>query len=111
MRPLLFPLLLSPLLLFSQTSPIPVADQTFKLDGKSEFIYAFAEGDQMQLTVQELTGKSIKTVEFQQFPDYQIFRAYELDSALVKTILIPKTGVYLLRFQESGLSKKVCRFT
>lgn len=90
---------------------LPVADQTFKLDGKSDFVYAFAEGDQVKLTVQELTGKSIKTVEFMQFPDYQIFRAYELDTALDKTILIPKTGVYLIRFQESGLSKKVCRFT
>lgn len=91
--------------------PVPVADQTFKLDGKSEFVYVFAEGDQVKLTVQELTGKSIKTVEFMQFPDYPIFRAYELDTALDKTILIQKTGVYLLRFQESGLSKKVCRFT
>lgn len=110
-RILLLPLLILPILLFSQTTSIPVADQTFKLDGKSEFVYVFAEGDQVQLTVQELTGKSIKTVEFMQFPDYQIFRAYELDTALDKTILIPKTGVYLLRVQESGLSKKVCRFT
>lgn len=124
MRSLLFPFFrLSALILsaagplFSQPSAgatfqaLPVADQTFKLDGKSEFLYVFAEGDQVKLTVQELTGKSIKTIEFHQFPDYPIFRAYELDTALDKTIHIPKTGVYLLRFQESGLSKKVCRFT
>lgn len=106
-----FSFLISPLFLFSQSTPIPVADQTFKLDGKSEFVYVFAEGDQVQFKVQELTGKSIKTVEFLQFPDYPIFRAYELDTALNQSILIPKTGVYLIRISETGLTKKVCRFT
>jgi len=74
-------------------------------------VYAFAEGDQVQLMAEELTGREIKAVEFLQFPDYNLFRAYELDTVLKKTILIPKTGVYVLRFQETGLSKKVCRFT
>ena len=88
-----------------------VADQTFRLDGTSEFVYAFAEGDQITLTTQELTGKKLKDVEVLQYPDYPVFRAYELDSVLTKTLYIPKTGVYLLRFHETGLSKKVCRFT
>ncbi len=91
--------------------PIPVADQTFRLDGKTEYVYAFAEGDVLQLTVQELTGKKIKYIEFVQFPDNIVYRAYELDSVLTKSIHVPKTGVYLLRFQEVGMSKKVCRFT
>ena len=91
---------------------LQVADQTFKLDGVSEHFYAFAEGDQITLQVQELTGKKIKSIEFGAYPDAPlIFRAYELDSVLIKTILIPKTGVYLLRFQETGLNKKICRFT
>ncbi|MEO6040241.1 MAG: hypothetical protein ABIQ93_17645, partial [Saprospiraceae bacterium] len=104
-------------LLFQQalSAQIPagvfVADQTFRLDGTSEFVYAFAEGDQITLTAQELTGKKLKDVEVMQYPDYPVFRAYELDSALTKTLYIPKTGVYLLRFHETGLSKKVCRFT
>lgn len=110
MRPLLFSSLLLPILLFSQT-PVPVADQTFKLDGTSEFLYAFAEGDHVQLYVDELTDKEIKSVEFLLFPDHSLFRAYELDSTLKKDIFIQKTGVYLLRFQEKGMSKKVCRFT
>ena len=91
--------------------PIPVADQTFRMDGKSEYIFAFAEGDEVQLFVQELGGKTIKAVEFLQYPNNLIFRAYELDSVLTKMVLIPKTGIYLLRFQEAGMSKKVCRFT
>lgn len=95
----------------SAQEPIPVADQTFRLDGKTEYVYAFAEGDALELMVQELTGKKIKYIEFVQFPDNMIFRAYELDSVLTKSILVPKTGVYLIRFQEVGMSKKVCRFT
>lgn len=90
----------------------PVADQTFRLDGDSEHFYAFAEGDQIDLHVQELTSKSIKSIEFAQYPNGQmLYRAYELDSTLDKTINIPRTGIYLLRFHEVGLSKKVCRFT
>jgi hypothetical protein len=96
--------------LFAQ-SPIPVADQTFHLDGKSEYVFAFAEGDEVQLFVQELGNKKIKSIEFLQFPDNLIFRSYELDSVLTKSVFIPKTGIYLLRFQEAGMSKKVCRFT
>ena len=93
-------------------NPIPVADQTFKLTGASEHFYAFAEGDQILLQVEELTGKKIKSIEFSQYPEgHMLFRAYELDSVLSKTILIPKTGIFLLRFHEVGLQKKVCRFT
>jgi hypothetical protein len=88
-----------------------VADQTFKLDGATEFAYAFAEGDQIQLHVEELTGKKIRSVEFARFPDEVIFRAYELDSVLRQSLAIAQTGVYTLRFREAGLSKKVCRFT
>lgn len=106
MRFLLF--LFLPFLAFSQQ----VADQTFRLDGASEHFYAFAEGDQLELRVEELTGKKIKSIEFSQYPESNLlFRAYELDSILTKTITIPKTGIYLLRFQETGLNKKVCRFT
>lgn len=110
MRTLSYLLFFFPVLAATQT-PFDVADQTFRLNGKNEYVYAFAEGDALELMVQELTGKKIKSVEFLQFPDHMIFRAYELDSMLTKSILVPKTGVYLLRFHEVGLSKKICRFT
>jgi len=88
-----------------------VADQTFKLDGASEHFYAFASGDTIQLQFQELTGKKIKSIEFSRFPDTDLlFRAYELDSVLTKVLIIPKTGIYQLRFHETGMNKKICRF-
>ncbi len=111
MNRILFLLLFIPAGLFAQTPPLFVADQTFRLEGVSEYLYAFAEGDQVQLYVQELTGKKIRAVEFSEYPDYPLFRAYDLDSVLTKTITIPKTGIYLLRFQEVGMNKKICRFT
>jgi len=111
MKSLLFPLLFWGIIRLTAQSGLPVADQTFKLDGSSEHFYAFAEGDQIQLHVQELTGKKVKSIEFSQYPEgHLLFRAYELDSVLEKTILIPKTGIYLLRFHETGLTKKICRF-
>ena len=68
-----------------------VADQTFRLDGKTEYVYAFAQGDAVELTVSEFSGKSIRSVEFIQFPDYTLYRAYNLDSTLRQSIPIPKT--------------------
>lgn len=105
-----FFLLLSSILT-AQNGPMFVADQTIRLDGTSEYVYAFAEGDEVHLFVQELSGKKIRNVEFAQYPDYPLFRAYDLDSVLNKSITIPQTGIYLLRFQEVGLNRKICRFT
>ncbi|MCY7329682.1 MAG: hypothetical protein LH618_14110, partial [Saprospiraceae bacterium] len=58
------PLLLSLLFFSSQLLAQQVADQTFRLEGISEHFYAFAEGDTIQLQIQELTGKKIKSIEF-----------------------------------------------
>ncbi len=88
-----------------------IADQTFKVDGTHEFPYAFAAGDQVALKVQLLTGRRLKVVELIQWPDNAVFRSYELDTLINQTIVIPQTGVYMLRIQETGMGKKVCRFT
>jgi hypothetical protein len=88
-----------------------VADQTFKMDGDHAFTYALAQGDQIVLRVEELSRRKIKAVEFVQVPGNLIFRAYELDSVLVRNLVIPQTGIYELRVSESGMGKKVCRFT
>jgi hypothetical protein len=109
-RPILFfCLFLLPLIAFSQ--PIMVADQTFRIDGTHEFAFAFAEGDQLDLQVRLISGRQLKSVEFLQYPDRMLFRSYELDTALNKTITAPQTGMYILRLTEAGLGKKICRFT
>jgi hypothetical protein len=81
------------------------------LEGVHKFNYAFAEGDEIDLYAQELSGKQLKSVELVQWPNNFIFREYETDSSITRKIRIPQTGVYQLRFKEKGLSKKVLRFT
>jgi hypothetical protein len=95
----------------AQEKPIAVADQTFKVNGTHEYLYALAEGDALELYVQLIAGRQLKSVEILQFPDFSLYRTYALDTLLQKTVVIPKTGVYLLRITENGLSKKICRFT
>lgn len=88
-----------------------VADQTFELDGTQTFAYALAEGDSLALYAGELTGKTLKTIEFIQYPNNPLLRVVEADTALRRQLFIPATGIYLLRFSETGLRKKLCRFT
>ncbi|MEZ4917877.1 MAG: hypothetical protein R2792_02135 [Saprospiraceae bacterium] len=103
-------LLLLPVSLFSQEK-ILVADQTFKVSGTHEYLYALAGGDKIDFHVSLLGGRELKVVELVRFPDEPIYRTYELDTILDVSIKIPTTGVYMLRFQEKGMGKKVCRFT
>lgn len=97
--------------LLSAQKPIAVTDQTFRLEGTSEYLFAFAEGDEVQLFAQELGGKQLKSVEFLQYPEQLIFRSFKLDSVLTQSLSIPATGIYILRFKEAGMARKVCRFT
>ncbi|MBU6341165.1 MAG: hypothetical protein KGS48_06685 [Bacteroidetes bacterium] len=96
---------------FAQNSPVAVADQTFRINGVHEFAYAFAEGDQIELSIHLIAGRQLKSVEFFQYPDRMLFRSYELDTLLHKTISAPQTGMYILRLTETGMGKKICRFT
>lgn len=88
-----------------------VADQTFELNGAQTFTYALAEGDSLFLYAGELTGKTLKTIEFVQYPNHVLLRIVEADTALRQQLLIPATGIYQLRFAETGMRKKLCRFT
>lgn len=110
MRPLSLVFLFASFWATAQT-PIAVADQTFKMDGEHWFVYAFAQGDQVALHMELLVGRRVKNVEFTEYNGQMLFSTYSLDSFFDKTILIPQTGIYLLRIQESGMGKKVCRFT
>jgi hypothetical protein len=103
-------MLLFPAVLPAQ-QPIPVADQTFKVDGTHDYYYAFAAGDLLDLKITLIAGRKLKTVEIIGLPDNNLFRSYDLDTAIAKTVLIPQTGVYLLRITEQGMAKKICRFT
>lgn len=110
MRPFWFLFLLLPWFAAAQ-APVPVADRTFKMDGEHLYAFAFAQGDQVLLHLDLLMGRQVKNVEFAQHNGPMLFSTYAMDSTLDQTIRIPQTGVYLLRIQERGMGKKVCRFT
>lgn len=103
-------LLVSALTRLNAQVPVPVADQTFKVEGTHEYFYAFAEGDQLDLDIQLISGRRLKVVELIGWPENVLYRSYELDTSLVKSLRIPQTGVYLLRITEQGMGKKICRF-
>ncbi|TNE60997.1 MAG: hypothetical protein EP344_06630 [Bacteroidetes bacterium] len=110
LRAFLFLLLSLPLAGRAQTT-ITVDDQTFKMDGEHIYTYAFAQGDQLTLQMELLVGRKVQNVTFEQFNGPSLFSDYGMDSSLHKTIRIPQTAVYQLRVRESGLGKKVCRFS
>ncbi|MCC6410760.1 MAG: hypothetical protein IT270_03825 [Saprospiraceae bacterium] len=107
----IFALFLNIALVAQNKAPILVADQTFKVEGTHEFTYALAEGDIVDFHVQVIGGRKLKSVEILRYPSEMLFRSYELDTALQRNIQIQQTDVYVVRVTESGLSKKVCRFT
>lgn len=92
-------------------SALFVADQTFKLEGLHTYSYALAEGDRLSLQVHLIAGRQVRSVEVVQHPGNIIFSRYNLDTLLRQDISIPKTGIYILRLQEQGLGKKICRIT
>ena len=94
-----------------EAAPILVSDQTFKLTGSDEYRFALAEGDRLDLRIEMLVGREIREIEFYQYPNYPILRDYNMDQALERSFVAPKTDVYILRFKEAGMAKKVCRFT
>ncbi|MBL7776455.1 MAG: hypothetical protein JNK89_10670, partial [Saprospiraceae bacterium] len=110
MRTLLCLLIAFPICAAAQ-NPIPVADQTFKMDGEHRYLFAFAQDDQVDLHLELILGRQVRNVEFSQLDGPMLFSTYALDSVMDKAIRIPQTGVYLLRIEERGMGKKVCRFT
>lgn len=96
----------------SQTSPIDVAENTFKVGGLGEevFYYGFAENDQLIFNFEELDGKELKEVEIIEMPGSSRFMDYKTKRTENKIITIYKTGIYKFRFANSALGGRVCKF-
>ena len=64
---------------FSQ-QPVDVADLTLKIKANSseEFVYGFAEGDQIIFSFSEVDGKELKEVEVSEYPETSKFMGYEV---------------------------------
>ena len=111
MKILLSVILLLTTNIYSQ-SPIDLAENTFKLGATGEefFYYGFAEGDQLVFNFEELKGKQLKEIEISGLESTSLFMDYESTSIKDRTIKIPKTGIYKIRFHNSTLVGRICKF-
>lgn len=89
---------------------ILVADQTAMLDGIGEYAYGFAEGDQILIEIWPVNGKKIRSAALTAPSAQTLFEAREFDTLTLGVALAPTFGVYRLRLEEKGASKKICRF-
>lgn len=92
-------------------SPILVAERTFKPNKTEDFYYAFAEGDQIIFDFEMLKGKNLKEIEIIEYPSSSKFMDYETKKIKNQILQVNKTGIYIFRFKEKGMSKKVCKFS
>lgn len=93
-------------------SAIDVADLTLKVKANSseEFLYGFAEGDQIVFSFSEADGKEIKEVEISEFPDNSKYLGYEISKIDKKIINVIEKGVYKFRFKNTHLLKgRICQ--
>lgn len=89
-------------------SPVEVCDLTLPLDGKEnkELYFGFAAGDKVIINCREINGESIESFELIQYPDqvrYQVLATTEIKD---KAVVVPQTGVYLIRLQNSKGKKQ-----
>jgi hypothetical protein len=95
---------------FAQT--IDVNESTLKVSalGEEVLYYGFAEGDQMIFNFEEVSGKELKELEIIEMPSSSKFMDYKTKKIENKTININQTAIYKLRFYNSALSGRICKF-
>jgi hypothetical protein len=93
-------------------NPVDVADLTIKVKANSseEFLYGFAEGDQIVFSFSEVDGKELKEVEITEYPENSKFLGYETSKIDKKVINVLEKGVYKFRFKNSHILKgRICQ--
>jgi hypothetical protein len=90
---------------------IEVLDQTIKVPGWGEEVFyrGFAQNDQVIFNFEEADKKELKELEIIEYQSSIIFSDYKIKSAINKTIIIPRTGIYKFRFNNSNISARFCR--
>jgi len=98
--------------LLAQPTPIDVAENTLKISdmGEEIFYYGLYEGDQLLFNFQEVNKKELKEVKIIEYPSSSKFIDYKTKKIDNKTINITKTGIYIIRFSNSALLGRICKF-
>jgi len=92
-------------------SPVAVADNTLKVNGKSEevFYYGFAAGDELVFSFKEVHGWLLKEFEITELPMSVKFMDYKVRKIQEKKIYIPRTGIYKFRLVNPETSARICK--
>ena len=92
-------------------SPVDVAENTLKVNGKSEevFYYGFAAGDELVFSFKEVHGWSLKELEISELPSSTKFMDYTVRRIENKSIHISRTGIYKFRFTNPEKTARICR--
>ena len=92
-------------------SPVDVAENTLKVNGKSEevFYYGFAAGDELAFSFKEVHGWSLKELEISELPSSTKFMDYKVKRIENKTLHISRTGIYKFRFTNPTNTARICR--
>ena len=92
-------------------APVDVADNTLKVNGKSEevFYYGFAAGDELVFSFKEVHDWSLKELEISELPSSVKFMDYKVRKIEKKIIYIPQTGIYKFRFTNPAGTARICK--
>jgi len=92
-------------------SPVDVAENTLKVNGKSEevFYYGFAAGDELVFSFKEVHGWSLKELEISEIPSSTKFMDYKVKRIENKTLHISRTGIYKFRFTNPANTARICK--
>lgn len=87
----------------AQQPSVPLIESSFTVkNNRSEtYYFGLAEGDVLNFTV-DVTDAAIREVEFGAYPSTVIFSQNYVGNIADKSISIPHTGVYYIRFYQSG---------
>lgn len=87
----------------AQQPSVPLIESSFTVkNNRSEtYYFGLAEGDVLNFSV-DVTDAAIREVEFGAYPSTVIFSQNYVGNIEDKSISIPHTGVYYIRFYQSG---------
>lgn len=94
-----------------QVVPVEVTDETVKIAGleEKELAFGFAAGDQIIFNFREIDKNELKEIEITEYPQATKYSDYKTKLVENKRLTVTRDGVYLFRFNNSSLGKRICK--
>jgi hypothetical protein len=96
----------------AQKKAINIVDLNFRMSAMSthQLAYGFAEGDKIIISYSEERSKKLKTFEVLEYKASKIYSEFNVKTIDKKEITIKKTGIYIFKFLNSSLARRICNF-